>query len=33
VLRKNFQIFKGMGVWGRFEEFKFVKLKGEATEA
>jgi len=29
VLTKNFQIFKGKGVWGSFEEFKFVELRGE----
>ena len=33
VLTKNFQIFKGKGVWGSFEELKFVELRGEATEA
>ena len=33
VLTKNLQIFKGKGVWGRFEEFKFVDPTGEAAEA
>jgi len=33
VITKNFQIFKGKGVWGRFEEFTFVEIRAEATDA
>jgi len=33
VLTKNFQICKGNGLRGRFGEFKFVDLRGEATKA
>ena len=32
VLAKHFQIFKGKGSCGKFEEFKFANLRGEAKE-